>query len=120
MKQTKTEKTADAFSPLDYDVRIQSIRPEGAVRAIATVTINGAFAIRGVKVMEGQHGLFAVMPNYKTQSGTYKDICFPCTSEARKAFNQCVLSAYDSALKRQVTAKDMPEDQAGLTHMVGG
>jgi len=85
-------------SGLHYDVKIQSIRPEGTLRATATVNINDAFAIRGIKLMEGSKGLFVSMPSYKAGNGEYKDICFPCTAEARKEFDQAVLSAYEQAL----------------------
>ena len=85
-------------SSLHYDVKIQSIRPEGTLRATATVNINDAFAIRGVKLMEGSKGLFVSMPSYKAGNGEYKDICFPCTSESRKEFDKAVIGAYEQTL----------------------
>ena len=93
-----TSKQKKVESGLHYDVKIQSIRPEGTLRATATVNINNAFAIRGIKLMEGSKGLFVSMPSYKAGNGEYKDICFPCTSESRKEFDQAVLNAYEQAL----------------------
>lgn len=59
----KTQKTATAqqtaavqergYAPLQYDVKIHSLYPEGSCRASASVNLNGSFAIRGLKVMEG-------------------------------------------------------------------
>ena len=95
-KTTSKQKKED--SGLRYDVKIQSIRPEGTLRATATVNINNAFAIRGIKLMEGSKGLFVSMPSYKAGNGEYKDICFPCTSESRKEFDQAVLNAYEQTL----------------------
>ena len=95
-KTKNTQKIVD--SGLHYDVKIQSIRPEGTLRATATININDAFAIRGVKLMEGSKGLFVSMPSYKAGNGEYKDICFPCTSEARKEFDKAVIGAYEQAL----------------------
>ena len=85
-------------SSLHYDVKIQSSRPEGTLRATATGNINDAFAIRGVKLMEGSKGLFVSMPSYKAGNGEYKDICFPCTSESRKEFDKAVIGAYEQTL----------------------
>ena len=51
--------------PVEFDVRIQSLQFSGSTRATATVDINGAFAVRGVKVMEGSKGLFVSLPGYK-------------------------------------------------------
>jgi|SRR5665648_149416 len=95
-KTKNAQKIVD--SGLHYDVKIQSIRPEGTLRATATININDAFAIRGVKLMEGSKGLFVSMPSYKAGNGEYKDICFPCTSEARKEFDKAVIGAYEQAL----------------------
>jgi stage V sporulation protein G len=109
------EKTANGQkkedTSLHYDVKIQSIRPEGTLRATATVNINNAFAIRGVKLMEGSKGLFVSMPSYKAGNGEYKDICFPCTAESRKEFDNAVNGAYEQALtqgQNQVQKLEMP------------
>ena len=58
------------------------------------------FAVRGVKVMESSRGLFVSMPSYKAGNGEYKDICFPCTKEARMEFDNAVISAYRQALSQ--------------------
>ena len=83
--------------PLEFDVRIQSIKPSDSIKGTASVNINGAFAIRGVKIIEGTNGLFVSMPSYKV-GNDYKDICFPCTSESRKEFDKAVIGAYEQAL----------------------
>ncbi len=97
-----------------YDVKIHSIRPEGTLRATASVNIHGDFAVRGVKVMDGTKGLFVSMPSYKAGNGEYKDICFPCTKEAKVEFDKTVMDAYQQALtQRQAAAqkKESPEPQ---------
>lgn len=106
----KTQKTATAqqtatvqergYAPLQYDVKIHSLYPEGSCRASASVNLNGSFAIRGLKVMEGANGLFVSMPSYRTGNGEYKDICFPCTKEARSQLNEAVLHAYHQSLSQ--------------------
>ena len=87
-----------------YDVKIHSIRPEGTLRATASVNIYGDFAVRGVKVMDGTKGLFVSMPSYKAGNGEYKDICFPCTKEAKAEFDNAVISAYQQTLAQGQTA----------------
>ena len=44
---------AKQLQPLEFDVRIQSIKPSDSIKGTASVNINGAFAIRGVKIIEG-------------------------------------------------------------------
>ena len=89
--------------PLDFDVRIHSIKPNESIKGTASVNINGAFAIRGVKIIEGSNGLFVSMPSYKAGNGEYKDICFPCTKDARMEFDDAVLSAYQQALTQAMS-----------------
>ena len=86
--------------PMQYDVRIHSIQFDGPCRATASLNINGCFAVRGVKVMESSRGLFVSMPSYKAGNGEYKDICFPCTKEARMEFDNALISAYRQALSQ--------------------
>ena len=61
----------------DLDVRITSMYPpgvQGGIRAYASATIAGCFAVRGIKIVEGgKDGLFMSMPSRKTQDG-YKGI----------------------------------------------
>ena len=95
-KQATPEKTAEQ-TPVNYDVRIFNAKSSGTQRATASVNINGAFAVRGVKVLESNKGLFVAMPQYKVGSD-YKDICFPCTKESREQFNAAVMKAYEQTL----------------------
>lgn len=91
---------------LIYDVKIQSLRLDGKIKATASVNINHAFAVRGVTLMEGTKGLFVSMPSYKAGNGEYKDICFPCTKESRKAFDDAVINAYEHALIQKQKTKE--------------
>jgi len=80
--------------PMKIDVKIGSIRPDGNVRAYASVNLNDCFAIRNVKIVDSTKGLFIAMPSYKAGNGEYKDICFPVTKEFREQLNQAVVYAY--------------------------
>ena len=108
-KQESADKTA-AQSPVDYDVRIFGAKSSGTQRATASVNINGAFAVRGVKVLESSNGLFVAMPQYKVGSD-YKDICFPCTKESREQFNAAVMKAYEQTLTQTQHQAETPVPQ---------
>ena len=104
--------------PLDFEVRIQSIKPNETIKGTVSININGAFAIRGVKIVEGSSGLFVSMPSYKVGS-EYRDICFPITPECRKQLNDAVIGAYEQALMQSQNSmakhhemKQAPEGQA--------
>lgn len=85
--------------PTYIEAKINSIRTEGARLATASVTLNGCFAIRGIKVMSGAHGPFISMPSYKTADG-YRDVCFPITKDFREQLHATVLEAYQQELSQ--------------------
>ena len=105
MKQSKPPAPAPAqdkapapqYPSLHVDVRIHSIKTQGNVLANATANLNGCFAIRGIRVMDGKNGPYVAMPDYKS-GDSYKDICFPCTKEFKQEFDQAVLGAYQHEL----------------------
>ncbi len=88
---------APQYPPLHVQVRIHAIKTQGNVLANATANLNGQFAVRGIRVMNGKNGPYVAMPDYKSGDG-YKDICFPCTKEFKQEFDQSVLDSYQQAL----------------------
>ncbi|HEX3031469.1 MAG TPA: septation regulator SpoVG [Bacillota bacterium] len=80
------------------DVRIRKINLEGKMKAIVSVTLDDAFVIHDVKVVEGQNGLFVAMPSRKTPDGEYRDIAHPITPGAREIIQSAVLQAYQEAI----------------------
>lgn len=107
--------------PMKIDVKIGSIRPDGNVRAYASINLNNCFAIRNVKIVDSTKGLFIAMPSYKAGNGEYKDICFPVTKEFREQLNQAVIDAYQHALvqsqaqgRQMMEQASVPEQQPGM------
>ncbi|MFR5632772.1 MAG: SpoVG family protein [Monoglobales bacterium] len=108
------------------DIRITSMYPpssQGGTRAYASATIDGCFAVRGIKVVEGgKDGLFVSMPSRKAQDG-YKEVCFPVTAEFREQLYSGVLNAYHQALtmaQAPVTPQQAaPEQEAPGQQMAG-
>ena len=50
---------------LDVDVRVYPSKEDGNLLAFASVTLGGCFAVKGVKIMEGENGAFVAMPDRK-------------------------------------------------------
>ncbi len=81
------------------DVRVYLRKGNENLKAFASVTLDGAFAVKELKVIEGQKGLFVSMPSRKTPDGKYRDVAFPITKEARDLLQSTVLGAYRKALE---------------------
>ncbi len=67
---------------------------DSRLKAVASVTIQEAIAIHGIKIIEGEKGLFIAMPARKTPSNEYKDIVHPISAEAREQLERSIIEEY--------------------------
>lgn len=56
------------------DVRVRIVDGNVKMKAVASITLDEAFAIHDIKVIEGERGLFVAMPNKKMPNGEYRDV----------------------------------------------
>ena len=87
------------------DVRLRKMLAEGKMKAIVSVTIDNAFVVHDVKVVDGQSGLFVAMPSRKTSTGEFRDIAHPISQEARDIIQSRVLEKYYKALEEEAEAE---------------
>jgi stage V sporulation protein G len=83
------------------DVKIFPVE-EDKLRAYVTITLDGCFVVRDLKVISGAAGLFVAMPAKKRKDGTYKDIAHPLNAETRERFEKVVLAEYERVAKQLV------------------
>lgn len=72
----------------------------GRVKAIANIVLNDQVQVRGLRVMDGENGMFVgypVDPFYKGEG--FRNIVFPITAELRRHIEKSVLEKYDEATK---------------------
>ena len=77
------------------DVRVKKLDVESKIKAIVSITFDDVFVVHGLKVLEGEAGLFVVMPSKKSADGEYKDIAHPLNQELRDEINKKVVEAYN-------------------------
>ena len=79
-------------------------KPDSNIKAFASVSFDGFYAVHGIKVCEGEKGRFVSMPStqYTDRDGNkqYQDIFHPISKGARNALKQAVLNAYDIKLQQ--------------------
>lgn len=86
---------------MDIQVKVNVlVNSENKVKAMASVTFDNVFVVTGIKVVEGQNGVFIAMPQRKTASGEYKDVCFPLTADFRKAISGEIIEAYNKEVAK--------------------
>ena len=81
----------------DVTVRAYPVSGEGPVLANLTVNVNGCFAIRGAKLVQGKNGPFVSMPQRKMDE-EYKEVVFPVTREMHEKLNDAAVAAYGQAM----------------------
>ena len=66
---------------------------DGKVKANASITIDEALVVTGLRIIEGSKGLFVSMPQRKVKE-EYKDLVFPLNKELREQISTAVLKEY--------------------------
>jgi len=67
---------------------------DGGLKAFASITLDGTFAVKDLKVIEGEKGLFVAMPARKLPNGRYLDVAHAITKEFSARIQAEVLEAY--------------------------
>lgn len=75
------------------DVRVFPVE-EDKLKAYVTITLDGCFAIRDLKIIDGKDGLFVAMPSKKRKDGTFRDIAHPVNNEMREHIESKILGEY--------------------------
>lgn len=80
------------------DIRIRNVEKAGKMKAVASITIDDAFVVHDIKIIEGDKGLFIAMPSRKASDGEYKDVAHPIKSETRVALQDMILKKYNESM----------------------
>ncbi len=71
----------------------------GHMKGLATVVLNDQMLIRGLRVMDGENGLFVGYPNDPFYKGEdFRSICNPITRQLREHIENCVLEKYQASV----------------------
>lgn len=77
------------------DVRLRKIQTDGRMKALVSITLDEAFVIHDLRVIEGNSGLFVSMPSKRTPDGEFRDIAHPINSDMRQEIQDAVMKVYD-------------------------
>lgn len=70
-------------------------KEDSRMKAIATVTLDEAFVVTGIRLIQGDDKMFIAMPSRKVSEGVYDDIAHPVNQETREMFEDAIFKAYD-------------------------
>lgn len=78
------------------EVRLKRKRSSGiGIMASATIVLDGMWAVRGLKIVMSDRGLFVAMPpSFPGPDGPIANVAYPANRLARRRIEDAVLSAY--------------------------
>jgi stage V sporulation protein G len=80
------------------EVRL-TLRDEERLKAFVSITFDDAFVIRGLKVIDGNTGLFVAMPSRRRKDGEFRDIAHPINNATREMIEDAVMGEYRRQLE---------------------
>lgn len=96
---TKTEKTETP--KIVSDVQIFPFKAVSGgtdrIAALANITIFGKFQVRGLRVRDGQNGLYVQYPQQDPSGMSFSSVVTPLDREARETVEAEVIAAYQRA-----------------------
>lgn len=78
------------------DVKIKKVDSTNRLKAIVEITIDEAFVVHELRIIEGNNGLFVAMPSRQVGENVYKDVAHPINAETRQMIEEAVLTAYNN------------------------
>lgn len=75
-------------------VRLYRFDGDSKTKAFVDIAI-GDFIIKGLRVVQGEKGLFLALPQEKGKDGKWYSAFYPKTKEAREDLTDVVLAAYE-------------------------
>lgn len=78
------------------EIRLRILQNTDKLKAVASITIDNEFVVHGIKLIDGEKGMFIAMPNRKTADNSYKDIAHPITPEARRKLQDLIITEYEN------------------------
>jgi stage V sporulation protein G len=81
------------------EVRVFPVHEE-KLKAYVTITLDGCFVVRDLKVIQGNTGLFVAMPAKRRRDGTFKDIAHPLNQETRDRMERAILGEYEREIRK--------------------
>ena len=89
------------------DIRVRKVNSVGGkMKAVVSVTIDDAFVVHDIKVIEGQEKLFIAMPSRKTPDGEFKDIAHPINASTREELETKILAEYEKAMAEESSIEE--------------
>ena len=102
------------------DVRMNLVNKEGSsIKAIGSFSLDGEFAVRGVRVMEDKNGRnFVAFPSREKSNGEYEDIDFPLSKEFYHKVTDAIIEEYNHVAEKKQNKQESANNEKDDTPFV--
>ena len=88
-------------------VKVRKIEKEDSrMKGIASVVIDDCFAVKDIRIIQGEDKLFIAMPSRKYPDGEYRDVAHPINGETRKMFEDAIIEEYNNTEDVETTEEE--------------
>lgn len=93
------------------DIRLTLLKNnESSVKAIGSFSLDGIFAIRGVRIFEGNNGKqFVAFPSRQRADGKYEDLAFPLNQKLYHQITSAILNEYHRLEEEKMQSQHMEQ-----------
>ena len=81
------------------EIRV-TLRNEDKLKAFVTVTFDKCFAVRNMKIVDGEKGPMLCMPSRKLPDGSFKDVAHPINADFRLYLEKAIFKIYEEEIKK--------------------
>ncbi|MGB8931348.1 MAG: septation regulator SpoVG [Anaeromyxobacteraceae bacterium] len=81
------------------EVRVFPVHEE-KLKAYVSITLDGCFVVRDLKVIQGNTSLFVAMPAKRRRDGTFRDVAHPLNQETRDRMERAILAEYEREIRK--------------------
>ena len=95
-------------------VKVNLLNTDNQVKAIGSFTLDKAFVVSGIRVMERKEGggQFVSFPAREKSNGEYEDVAFPITKDMHKKITEAVIEEYNRVLnEEQNQSKEQAQEE---------
>ena len=93
------------------EIRV-TLRSEDKLKAFVTVTFDQCFAVRNMKIVQGEKGPMLCMPSRKLPDGTFKDVAHPINAGFRAYLEKRIFTAFEEELRKNPAAVPAPSSMS--------
>lgn len=82
-------------------VKVRPFNGNSKTKAFVELTLDDVLVVKGMRLVDGNNGLFIAMPSSKGKDGNYYDSVYPLKNDWRKTLEETAIRKYKEQVANQ-------------------